>query len=347
MTERLAGRSSGVEIRPFEGSSLEWDALAATHGSTFHSSAWLGVMESTQPVRLLRLGVSVDAAQVGILPLFVRRYLLFKVGASPMVIDNTPYLGIACPREHLGPAFRAAGRFAKRNGIHFLRLFQHEVTPPAPSDADLVHVEKHTHVIDLTQSSDDIWKKMHRNSRTGIRKAEKSGVTVVRETSRECIAPYYRILSALYAAQKMETPSSLEFYLRLWDQFSNRGLFVLTARYEGTMIAGAIFLRDRDRVYYLNGCSLAEFNHLVANRAIQWRAIQMAKEMGATTYDFVGSDIPRLAEFKGSFGGTLTPYSLIEFASSRWVASARVTYPRLRELAKHVRGRFRPARAAT
>jgi hypothetical protein len=73
----------------------------------------------------------------------------------------------------------------------------------------------------------------------------------------------------------------------------------------------------------------------------------MAKEMGATRYDFVGSDIPRLAEFKKSFGGALTTYSLIEFASSEWVARVRAMYPRIRYAARRIRGYLRPPRAAT
>jgi lipid II:glycine glycyltransferase (peptidoglycan interpeptide bridge formation enzyme) len=181
---------------------------------------------------------------------------------------------------------------------------------------------------------------MEGRCRTAIRKAEKSGVTVVRETGRECIAPYYEILSALYAAQGRSTPNPREFYLELWDRFSRRGLIVLTARHESATIAGALLLHDRDTVYYLNGCSLHAHNHLNPNSLIQWEAIQLAKTSGAHRYDFVGSDIERLAKFKRSFGGAEVAYTLIEHAGSRWVHAARRHFPAMKRLASQLRSRL-------
>lgn len=340
MIEQNIDPSWDIEIRPFAGSPAEWDRLAALYGTIFHSSRWLGVMERTQDARLLRLGVYESGRPIGILPLFVKRYFPLKVGGSALVIDNTPYQGIACEPTALRQAVAAAGSFAKRERIHFLRLFQREHFTDAPKEAGSTYVDKHTHVIDLTQGEDEIWKGMEGRCRTGIRKAEKSGVTVVRETSRECIAPYYDILSALYIAQNMITPNSLAFYEQLWDEFSDRGLYVLTARYENRMIAGAILLHDGDWMYYINGCSLGVYNHLEPNRAVQWTGIRMAKSLRAKRYDFVGSDIPRLAAFKKSFGGDLLTYTLVERPSAPWVVTARRVFPELRQLAHRVRSRL-------
>jgi hypothetical protein len=56
---------------------------------------------------------------------------------------------------------------------------------------------------------------------------------------------------------------------------------------------------------------------------VLWKAVERAAERGCREFDFVGSDIPRLARFKESFGGELVEHSCIEWASSRAVWMAR------------------------
>jgi CelD/BcsL family acetyltransferase involved in cellulose biosynthesis len=334
----------GVEVRPFAHPDALWDALAARYGTAFHNSGWLRVLEQTQGAPLMKLGVYLGDQPVGIVPLFAKRFFPLRVAASPLVVEDTPYLGLACAPELTPLALEALSVRAKQDGIHFLRLLQRGRLVHAESGSATTYIDKHTHVVDLTQTEDEIWKRMERKGRTGIRKAEKSGVTVVRETGTDWIEPYYGILSALYLAQKMVTPNPLAFYQRLWSDFHAHGLFVLTARHEGKIVAGGIFLVDGDWAYYLNGCSLAAYNHLEPNRAIQWYAMRLAKSMGAEHYDFVGSDIPRLALFKRSFGGSLVSYTLIERASAPWVVTARRAFPELKRFANRIRSRVRPAR---
>lgn len=329
-----------VELRRFAGSNDEWEQCASRTGTIFHTLDWLEMLERTQGGRLLKVGAYASGRLVGILPLFVKRFFALRVGASPLVVEDTPYLGLACEEPYLGAALRGLRGLARREGIHFLRLSQASLVSPPIVEEGTSYIEKHTHVLSLDRPQDEIWKGMEGRCRTAIRKAEKSGVTVVRETERECIDPYYAILSALYAAQGRTTPNPRAFYLELWDRFSGRGLTVLTARHESTIIAGALLLHDRDTVYYLNGCSLHDYNHLNPNNLIQWEAIRLAMGSGARRYDFVGTDIERLAKFKKSFGGAEVAYTLIELAGSRWVHLARRQFPVMKRLASRLRSRL-------
>lgn len=326
-----------AELRRFDGASDAWDGLALRHGTIFHTLDWLEMLEATQGGALVKIGVYAAGELVGILPVFVKRFFPLRVGASPLVVEDTPYLGLACPEPHMAAALGALNRLARDEGIHFLRLMQPTLVTPSATNEATVYVEKHTHVLSLDDTRDDIWKGMEGRCRTAIRKAEKSGVSIVRETRRECLESYYRILSALYAAQGRPTPNSKQFYVALWDRFSHRGLTVLTARHESTVIAGAILLHDRDTVYYLNGCSLQSYNSMNPNSLLQWEAIQLAKAEGAHRYDFVGTDIERLAKFKKSFGGTELRYTLIEHSRSSWVRAVRRRFPEMKRLAGRLR----------
>ena len=63
----------------------------------------------------------------------------------------------------------------------------------------------------------------------------------------------------------------------------------------------------------------------------------MAKDRGVEYYDFVGSDIPRLAEFKKSFGGERITHSLIEKTSSKRIRFLRNQYPVYRKTIGNIR----------
>ncbi|MDY6844912.1 MAG: peptidoglycan bridge formation glycyltransferase FemA/FemB family protein, partial [Thermodesulfobacteriota bacterium] len=89
----------------------------------------------------------------------------------------------------------------------------------------------------------------------------------------------------------------------------------------------AIIILDRKRAYYINGASKNEFRSLGASNLLQWEAIKTAKAKDIEQYDFVGSDIPRLAKFKKSFGGELTLHTCLEKSSSKWIEYARCNYP--------------------
>src|SRR6476661_8092815 len=105
-----------LEVREFSDSAERWDAIALAHGTLFHSADWLRVLETTQGARLRKLGVYDAGRLVGVLPLFLKRYLMLNVGASPFVVEDTPYLGVACEPALLPAALRAAGVYASANG---------------------------------------------------------------------------------------------------------------------------------------------------------------------------------------------------------------------------------------
>lgn len=331
---------TAIELRPFVESSSVWDGLAARWGTPFHEERWLTVLQSTLPAVLHRIGVYRDAELLGILPLFERRILPFTVGASPLNVESTPYLGFAVPPDILAESIVAIRSYARRHGLQFVRFLQW-ATPEAiaPSETASIIV-RHTHVLNLSGNSDDVWKALSGKCRNQVRKAEKSAVTVQAETSADSMKEFYWILSEVYRLQHMPIPLTLAYFQGLQSTFVDGGLRLYAARIEGKMVSGAIVLHGRDRAYYLNGGSLREFNPLCPNYLVQWTALREAQAAGMTSYDFVGSDIPRLAKFKASFGGELVRYALVEIASSRLVQFARVQYPRAKSLLTRLRRGF-------
>ncbi|MDP2644070.1 MAG: peptidoglycan bridge formation glycyltransferase FemA/FemB family protein, partial [Desulfobacterales bacterium] len=198
---------------------------------------------------------------------------------------------------------------------------------PDGSEDSYCFTDKHTHILDLTRSEEELWKNMEGRCRTAIRKANNSGVTVDEMSDRKGIEKYYAILQQVYRSQNKPCPNPKRLYYDIWDNYGRKRAVFLSARYNHSMIAGAIIIMDGKRAYYLNGVSKHEFRNLSASNLILWEAVRIARENGAERFDFVGSDIPRLAKFKKSFGGELSTHSCIEKACSRLFQAIRNNYP--------------------
>lgn len=330
-------RIGAVELRimSLPADAAVWDRFITGHprGTVFHTAAWLGMLAEQQRLKPLPAGFFIGKEMVGALPLLVRNIGPLRVAASPFVVEDTPYLGLVADAGHVGAALRLVTAFQRRQGLHFLRFIQQEdLSPLVPEECGFTTVAKHTHLLDLRPDEETIWKRMEGRCRTAIRKGEKEGVTVTRVTDGGFMEQYYALLDQVYRQQGMGTPNPAGFYRRLWDTWGDTNLSVYRADWQGELIAAAIVLRDKGRAYYLNGASRSEYNRFSPNNLVQWAAIRDARGAGAERYDFVGSDIPRLARFKQSFGGELVTHVCLERAAYPWLETVRRQYPRYKRV---------------
>lgn len=317
-------------LREIAGSEIsKWNELIQSlpGGTIFHTPKWLKLIENNQPLRIKKIGVFLDGKLVGVFPLCLKSFMFIKVAGSPFVVEDTPYMGPVIDPCHILDILPALDEYSKRNRIGFLRIISNQAYYAESRHKRYHFIEKHTHVLDITKTEDSLWKNLEGRCRTAIRKARKSGVVVARVTDRNYIEKYYSIIEQVYHSQNKPCPNQKAFYYDMWDLFAPSNAIFLSAKYRGEIIAGAIIILDRKRAYYLNGASKHDFRSFSASNLLLWEAINIAKERGAEQFDFVGSDIQRLAKFKKSFGGQLVTHSLIEKASSKWISLLRNRYP--------------------
>ncbi len=311
----------------------KWDELvwSLPGGTIFHALKWLKIIERNQALHLKKIGIYRGDKLIGIFPLFIKKFWFIKVGASPFVVEDSPYLGPVIDPSHIEDILPALDIYLKKNRIHYLRIISNGFYDVEDVDNSYVFIKKHTHILDLKRTKEDLWKGLEGRCRTAIRKAEKSDVVVDIIKTRDYIGEYYSILEEVYHYQNKPCPNSSEFYYDMWDGFGQSSAIFLSARCRGELIAGVIIILDRDRAYYLNGASRHEFRSLSASNLLLWEAINVVRERGIQLFDFVGSDIPRLAKFKKSFGGQLATHSLIEKSDSRLIGMLRDKYPYYKE----------------
>lgn len=331
-----------VHCGTFKGDNQTWDEFAAAHGTLFHQSKWLAAQAESNGLRIRKYAIYQRGALRGIAPLFVRTFWPISVAASPYVVEDSPYLGLAHSSIDAAVAFGAFAKACRRDGIAFLRLVQEGSLPDG--DAGFFRVStRHTHRIDLSPGPDAVWAGFEGRCRTAVRKAQKSNVDVSVASDDSWIDQLFGLLATVYKSQGLGVPNPKRFYQQIWRDFGASNLIPLVANLEGRPIAAALVAIDAKRGYYLSGASDPAFNSLCANNLIQWSAINELWRRGVASYDMVGSDIERLAKFKASFGGVLTDHSVLEFAAFNWLWRLRSQYPNLKQVARRLRTPFQSA----
>ena len=183
-----------------------------------------------------------------------------------------------------------------------------------------------TVILNLTPDLESIRAGMHKKWRYNISLAEKKGVRVV-ETSSANLGEWYELYRVTGERDKIALhPES--YYQRLFDMARDSALSGGTAGkdypelrlwlayYEDELLAGIITSFYGKRATYLYGASSNSHRNLMPSYALQWAAIQAAKEGGCEEYDFFGippADDPEhpmhgLYRFKVNFGGEVVHY---------------------------------------
>lgn len=165
-----------------------------------------------------------------------------------------------------------------------------------------------SYIIDLTQSEEVLWAKLHSKHRNVVRNAIKKGVEIVE--GKEFIGTAHTIIRDTLKRSKLGFMSLDE--LNRFTYSFNENIKVLIANHEGVAQGCAIIPYSNYSAYYLYGGSVS--NPLSgAMNLLQWEAIRMFRNLDVKRYDFVGVRIDPvegskqegLMTFKKRFGGYL------------------------------------------
>ncbi|MFP4408073.1 MAG: lipid II:glycine glycyltransferase FemX [Spirochaetaceae bacterium] len=174
-----------------------------------------------------------------------------------------------------------------------------------------------TVLLSLNRSEEQLLSEMKSKTRYNIRLAAKKGVRVELGDWKEDLDSWlelYRVTAERdrIAIHRPEYYRSL-FGLAEAEDPRELSLSLYLAYHEKELLAGIIVGRFREAAYYLYGASANEKRNLMPAYALQWRAIQDAREGGAGSYDLFG--IPPAEEpahpmhglyrFKVGFGGSI------------------------------------------
>jgi serine/alanine adding enzyme len=164
-------------------------------------------------------------------------------------------------------------------------------------------------VLNLERPLDDLWKGLHRNRRTNIKKGEANGVHVEEITSAAKIDEYYQLIAETYDEVGLPEPPK-ELFVNAFSQLGPLGhAKFFGAFHDDKCIGIRADLLFNGRIYdWYAGSSKANLSHY-PNDCIVWHIIKWGKENGYKVFDFGGAGNPNKPygprEFKRRFGGEM------------------------------------------
>lgn len=191
-------------------------------------------------------------------------------------------------------------------GLPFtLRCFGDSV---AATDPELVKTDAAAwHGTALDRAVEPMYARISAAARRNVAAARRSGVVVTATEDLTAVQEFHRLHVGLRKRKYRLLAQPRRFFDSVWERFSvDRSIVTLLARVEGRTVAGAIYLRWNDVLYYKFGASMPEFLSCRPNDAVAWSALQWAAEQGLSSVDWGLSSLeqPGLIAYKRKWAST-------------------------------------------
>jgi lipid II:glycine glycyltransferase (peptidoglycan interpeptide bridge formation enzyme) len=319
---------SSLEVRvlPSDSNDAEvaskWEALVA-------SSPASGIMQSLQWAEVKRrqglssfhLGVYQDSELIGGALFYTSSK---RNGAAILVAPEGPVLpwsDDALAREALGLIIDAIECQSKSLGIITLRIEPRLPPPPLSilhefgrAPVDLVPSE--TLVIDVAKPPEALLSSMKTKGRYNIGLAQKANVKVVTDYSEQAVNRFHSIMLQASARDGFDI-EPLKFFEHMASVLVPSGnARFLFAEHDGDTLGTLMLITYGNRATYLYGGITNLKRNIMGGYALQWAAMNAARDAGCYEYDLYGFDASgapqhryaRFSQFKSRFGGTVRRY---------------------------------------
>lgn len=162
-----------------------------------------------------------------------------------------------------------------------------------------------THDIDLKPDEQVILKAFRSSTRRNIKKAERSGVSIVHETSLDALETFYR-LNCKTRREHGIPPQPWHFFRYLTTHFLEKNTgFITLAVWKNKAIAANIFLVYGKTAYFKYGAMDKTCQQLRAGNLTMWAGIRQCKAIGCTRLNLGRTERQHtgLLQYKRGFGG--------------------------------------------
>lgn len=235
---------------------------------------------------------------VGVLPLFIVNSRL--VGCSATTMPG----GLCADNAETAKALVARGhQIAQQAKIRKLLIQDTRQVWPGGLNTTTHHEYQ---VVDTSNDVDEIWVKLHRETRRQIRIARKNGLTVHIDRNSTRIDEFHYVLSRF--VHKAGTPVfGKKFLEHVVETFADR--FSIAVVYKEKQPLGAYFqLMMGDTVYGIWGATMQEYLNLRAAYLAYWEILSNTASNGYHFWDMGRNPVnSNASKFKRQWGGVAKP----------------------------------------
>lgn len=148
---------------------------------------------------------------------------------------------------------------------------------------------RHTFMLDLTTDEERLLANLKSKTRYNVNLAQKRGVEIKENTSKDGIETYVKILEETTVRQEFfaHTP---EYFRRMWDTLGDTGIMrIFEAHYDNQVLVSWILFVYGDTLYYPYGSSRSVHRDVMASNLMMWEVIKFGKSLGMKKLDMWGA----------------------------------------------------------
>ncbi|MEZ4840436.1 MAG: GNAT family N-acetyltransferase [Flavobacteriaceae bacterium] len=159
-------------------------------------------------------------------------------------------------------------------------------------------------------NEENVQNKFKSEKRRQIRRALKEGVTFSVENTKANIHGVYNILQKIYKEKVKKPLPGLSFFEDLCELESAN---VMALHYEGNVIGGGFFLKDKKTAYdWYRGGLDSKYKYQFPSTVAAWAVMRYGLNLKLESFDFMGGGLKGsdygVGKFKAQFGGELVEY---------------------------------------
>jgi hypothetical protein len=288
-------------IDPTQYPSWEKLLLSTPGGTFFHTSSWAKVLKEAYEYSP-KYFTEIDGGQIStLIPIMEVRS--FLTGCRGVSLPFTDYCEpIANGNNQFEDLLNHVIEYGKKYGWKSLELRSgNKLLPSTVSSVTYIG-----HVLNLSQSEEQVYANFRDSTKRNIKKALKEGVKAKIYDSLESIKEFYR-LNSITRKQHGLPPQPFNFFEKVHDHIISKNLgFVILASIHQENIAGAIFFHFGEKAIYKYGASQLRYQHLRANNLVMWEGIRECTRRGCTILSLGRTDLGHegLLQFKRGWGTT-------------------------------------------
>ena len=181
---------------------------------------------------------------------------------------------------------------------------------------DYQFVEHFSALIDLNKPIEEIWARIKRDKKRGIKKAEKIGITIDICLKKSDVDAFYQLVKATYDNSKIPLAHISLFESTFDVLVPKNGMFLFARDESGEVIATQVALMDKNTIYAWYTGAIRESLKYHPGDYLIWYLLKYGIEHGYKTFDFGGGGGPtknkHLREYKSRFGTDFISYGRYE-----------------------------------
>jgi lipid II:glycine glycyltransferase (peptidoglycan interpeptide bridge formation enzyme) len=289
-----------------------YDQFVNSHpnASFFHSSTWARVLHDTYGFKPNCIALSENGQIRGLLPFMETKGIFRKRRAVSM-----PFSDFCEPlfdnQDDFQKVFDVLVQKGRESRWQFIQVRGGKRIMPGT----VAHETIFTHDIDLTRSENDLIGSFRESTRRNIRKAEKSGISIIHETSQQAVKEFYR-LNCLTRREHGLPPQPWHFFKNLHQLIfsSNKG-FISLAVYKKQFISGNLYLICDKKALYKYGASDKRYQHLRPSNLTIWKGMEKCRNFGCQSLNLGRTEQHHkgLLQFKRGLGCEETEINYYRF----------------------------------